>query len=225
MNDFLSFVKEKQRPRKNTSTAQYVKVLYKEYADQQLLGYEESHLADKYVDYKMLVKEYRDGILLFQLMDEKVWSKAIEDTTGLKSYFNQNRDKFKWDRRADAVIFNVKDKATLEKLKTELAKGKFEVKDQKLSSVNFKANNSDIEDSYKKELDKVVSQLQKDKHLVLELSASAEAKEPATLSLMRGAGVYNYIKSKGVDSTRIIIKDLGKGNPKKQRQRKMLTEK
>ncbi|WP_028979814.1 peptidylprolyl isomerase [Sporocytophaga myxococcoides] len=215
VNDFLTFVKEKQRPRKNTSTAQYVKVLYKEYADQQLLGYEESHLADKYVDYKMLVKEYRDGILLFQLMDEKVWSKAIEDTTGLKGYFNQNRDKFKWDRRADAVIFNVKDKATLDKLKAELAKGKFEVKDQKLSAINYKANTSDIEESYKKDLDKVVSQLQKDKHLVLELSASAEAKEPATLSLMRGASVYNYIKSKGVDSTRIIIKDLGKGTPKK----------
>jgi peptidyl-prolyl cis-trans isomerase SurA len=215
VNDFLSYVKEKQRPRKNSSVGQYVKVLYKEYVDQQLLGYEEAHLAEKYLDYKMLVKEYRDGILLFQLMDEKVWSKAIEDTAGLKSYFNQNRDKFKWDTRVDAVIFNVKDKTTLEKVKAELAKGKFEVKDQRLSAITFKANSSDIEDTYKADLDKVVSQLQRDKNLVLELSASAEAKEPATLSLMRGAGVYNYLKNKGVDSTRIIIKDLGKGTPKK----------
>ncbi|MFM7727834.1 MAG: hypothetical protein ACKO7B_14110, partial [Flavobacteriales bacterium] len=52
-----------------------------------------------------LMQEYRDGILLFELMDEKVWSKAMKDTTGLKSYYEANKTKYMWPDRLDATIF------------------------------------------------------------------------------------------------------------------------
>ena len=149
-NDFLKFVKQRQKARKNISPAQYMKTLYKDYADEMLITYEEIHLEEKYPDYKMLVKEYRDGILLFQLMDEKVWSKAIEDTAGLKKFFNEHRDKYKWDYRAHAKIFNVANPAVLEKLKPELMKDRYKVKDYQSVELSFaEETQKEVEDEHK----------------------------------------------------------------------------
>jgi len=48
-------------------------------------------------DYRNLVKEYRDGILLFEISNQNVWNKASKDKDGLENFFNQNRDKYTWD--------------------------------------------------------------------------------------------------------------------------------
>ena len=58
-------------------------MLYKRFVDFTCLEYEESKLEEKYPEYKALLNEFRDGILLFDLTSKKVWTKAIEDTVGL----------------------------------------------------------------------------------------------------------------------------------------------
>ena len=70
-----------------------------------ILEYEESQLANKYPEYKALVNEYNDGILLYEVMSDKVWNKAVKDTSGLRLFFNQNRDKYQWPNRVDATIY------------------------------------------------------------------------------------------------------------------------
>ena len=60
-------------------------------------------------DYGHLVKEYKDGILLFDQMEKNVWSVAMQDTTGLKNYFNANREKFKYADRANVTEFQFDD--------------------------------------------------------------------------------------------------------------------
>ncbi|MFN3403419.1 MAG: peptidylprolyl isomerase [Cytophagaceae bacterium] len=215
LNDFLSYVKEKQRFRKNISPAQYMRVMYKDFHEDKLISYEEAHLHEKYIDYKMLVKEYRDGILLFQLMDEKVWSKAIEDTAGLKAFFNGNREKYKWKDRAEAVIYSVSDKETLELLKTDINKGSFQVRDFKLDPIQFAVGKAELPESSKKDLDKLAFQMIKDKALSAIVESSADAKENLNISTQRANVVADYLKSKGVDSTRIIVKDLGRAPAKK----------
>lgn len=70
-----------------------------------ILEYEESVLEAKYPDYKALLKEYHDGIILYEVMSDQVWNKAIKDTAGLRSYFEQNRDNYMWPRRYDAVVY------------------------------------------------------------------------------------------------------------------------
>ena len=92
--DFFTYVKAKQKDKGSLNPSFYMSQLYKEYVNETLLAFEEANLDGKYEDYRMLVKEYRDGILLFSLMDSKVWTKAIEDTAGLKSYFNTNKSKY-----------------------------------------------------------------------------------------------------------------------------------
>ena len=90
-----------------------------------LIEYEEAHLADKYYDYKMLLNEYRDGILLFQLMETKVWNQAVQDTLGLKGFFNDHQDQYQWEKRVNAQIFNVIDEKALQQVKEFLDLGLF----------------------------------------------------------------------------------------------------
>ena len=49
-------------------------------------------------DYRNLINEYRDGILLYEISNQKVWDKAAKDTAGLKAFFEANRDKYHWDK-------------------------------------------------------------------------------------------------------------------------------
>lgn len=54
-------------------------------------------MANDNADYRNLLNEYRDGILLFEISDRNVWSRAKEDTEGLDKWFETHRDRYKWD--------------------------------------------------------------------------------------------------------------------------------
>ena len=58
---------------------------------------ERQRLAVENPDYRNLLNEYRDGILLFEVADRKVWSKAKQDKEGLERFFEANRDKYRWE--------------------------------------------------------------------------------------------------------------------------------
>jgi peptidyl-prolyl cis-trans isomerase SurA len=72
---------------------------------------ERQYLAENNQDYSNLLNEYRDGMLLFEVSDRKVWSKAKQDKEGLEAYFNANRDKYKWEkpRFKSYVVFATND--------------------------------------------------------------------------------------------------------------------
>ena len=54
------------------------------------LKYEVSQLSNKYPDYKILLNEYKEGILLFNISNDKIWSKANKDTIGLNLFYKEN---------------------------------------------------------------------------------------------------------------------------------------
>jgi len=51
------------------------------------------------------MQEYRDGILLFELTDKKVWSKAVKDTSGLQAFYEKNKNNYMWGERVEAKIY------------------------------------------------------------------------------------------------------------------------
>lgn len=63
----------------------------------QLILAEENRLYNNVPDYRNLLNEYVDGSLLYEISVKKVWDKAARDTEGLEKYFEQNKDKYKWD--------------------------------------------------------------------------------------------------------------------------------
>lgn len=72
----------------------YVRNAIENVAEKELLAYEKEDLVNKYPDYANLLNEYRDGILMFEISNRKVWEKAANDTEGLENYFNQNKARY-----------------------------------------------------------------------------------------------------------------------------------
>ena len=103
--DFAKYISVHQSKKTNTTAKQIGYQLYNQYVDETCIVYEESQLENKYPEFKALMQEYRDGILLFDLTDKKVWSKAVKDSAGLAQFYEKNKGNYMWDRRCDAIIY------------------------------------------------------------------------------------------------------------------------
>jgi peptidyl-prolyl cis-trans isomerase SurA len=79
--------------------------MYTDWVNESALAYEEKMLDANYPEFKSLMQEYRDGILLFELTDKKVWSKAVKDTAGLKEFYEKNKSNYMWGDRLEATIY------------------------------------------------------------------------------------------------------------------------
>ena len=69
-----------------------------EMSDEEVKAYADAHLEEKYADLRNLVREYHDGILLFDVSLREVWDKANKDTEGLAAYFKANKKNYTWDK-------------------------------------------------------------------------------------------------------------------------------
>lgn len=122
--EFVEYLERYHRSPVQTTKAQSVKTYYDRMVAEVALSYEEDQLEEKYPEFKALMEEYRAGILLFELTDEKVWSKAIEDTAGLKKFHEANKQNYLWDERLQVTIYHCKDKESNELARKLASKGK-----------------------------------------------------------------------------------------------------
>lgn len=78
-----------------------------EMSDADVKAYADAHLEEKYADLRNLVKEYHDGILLFDVSLREVWDKANQDTEGLTAYFKANKKNYTWEapRYKGSIIY------------------------------------------------------------------------------------------------------------------------
>lgn len=53
-------------------------------------------LKDSEPEYRNLLHEYSDGLLLFNVSSDKVWNTAAKDADGLAKFFAENKEKYKW---------------------------------------------------------------------------------------------------------------------------------
>lgn len=101
--DFAKFLRTNSRSRlrmnNNTPIPEAVERLFDEYVRNECIKYEESNLEDKYPDFRSLMREYEEGILLFEATKLAVWDKASQDTTGLKKFHEGHRDDYMWEER------------------------------------------------------------------------------------------------------------------------------
>ena len=115
-NDFTDFILKNQKNNNNFDN------LYLEFLDKSLFVFEETQLEKKYPEFKALLNEYKEGILLFDLTNKNVWKKAVDDSLGLADYFSRNIDKYKWEERVSASVYSCIDLSTAKKVKNLLYK-------------------------------------------------------------------------------------------------------
>jgi len=121
--DFAKYLASKQKKSDKEKITAYVDKAYKDYVNESLTKWENAHLEQKYPDFKNLMTEYRDGILLFDLTDQKVWSRAVKDTVGLQQFYESNKKNYVWGNRVDASVFTLKDPKQSQKLRNFIKSG------------------------------------------------------------------------------------------------------
>jgi peptidyl-prolyl cis-trans isomerase SurA len=107
--DFAMYMEKNFRTVRKDASSVVVKQLYDQWEKNQILAYEEELLPAKYPAYKALLQEYHDGIILYEIMQDQVWNKAVKDTAGLRVFFMDNRAKYSWSERLDATVYECKD--------------------------------------------------------------------------------------------------------------------
>ena len=123
VKDFVAYIKENMTTQKYVTPATYAYQLYENFRNETILDYADAHLEEKYPEFKALVQEYKDGIMLFDLMDREVWNKAVKDTIGLKDFHERNAAKYMWGDRVQASIITVTRPESLPKVKALLDNG------------------------------------------------------------------------------------------------------
>lgn len=124
VGNFVEYIKAKQTTvRFGIPIQVYAYQLYDAFQSQEILAYADEHLEERYPEFKTLVQEYNDGILLFDLMDKEVWNKAVVDTAGLQAFYERNANKYMWKDRVKACVITVNKPESLPKVKEYLAEG------------------------------------------------------------------------------------------------------
>ncbi|MEM9985078.1 MAG: peptidylprolyl isomerase [Bacteroidota bacterium] len=124
VNDMMDYYKSQRLSYPGQSPTQGVQALLKRFSEEKLLEYEEDRLPEKNPDFKNLLQEYRDGILLFTLMEQKVWKKAVEDTVGLKTYYEEHPEEFEANTLVEVREYRASDQAVISQVEAYLKQGK-----------------------------------------------------------------------------------------------------
>lgn len=139
--DVLSKIEDRQsRYGRGGNLRSQVYRLIKDYQEEELLAYEKSRLSEKYADFRMLEREYFEGILLFDLTEEKVWRRAMTDTTGLEAFFEENRANYQWDTRYQVYLVDAVNKKMAKKASKYLSKGKSRAEVMEKLNIDSKLN-------------------------------------------------------------------------------------
>jgi len=137
--DFAKVISNDKKRRQEKPLQVLIDYEFNRYVNRKITDFEKSRLKIKYPEYKYLLQEYHDGILLFTLMDDKVWSKAIKDSVGLEKFYNEHKNKYMWGERVEATtyIYNNKDyEPKIKKLAIKTAKKGLDLNDVKEDFIN-----------------------------------------------------------------------------------------
>jgi len=123
-NDFAIFLHASQRKAiSKRPVSDVVEELYNSFIDAKVLSYHEENLENDNAEYVEILEEYRSGLLLFDLMEAKIWNAVKLDTIGLENFFNEHKANYKWKERIDAVVGTSSKEADINKVMEMLKNG------------------------------------------------------------------------------------------------------
>ncbi len=105
-SDFLTYLERQQKTAKDSKKPlnQIITGCYEQFLDEELVRYHDDNLEKQFPEFGHIVEEYRDGLLLFDLMEKEIWEKSKNDTIGLQKFYDTHKDNYMWKNRVDGVI-------------------------------------------------------------------------------------------------------------------------
>jgi len=123
IKDFANYIKKNQSLFTNTDDIQvFVNKMFDNFLNDKILEIEKENLENKNPKFAAQINDYKEGILIFNLMDQNIWSKAMKDTAGLKAYYETIKNKYLTDEKAKIGIFKTNDAKISQKVQKTLQK-------------------------------------------------------------------------------------------------------
>lgn len=111
VKDFATYLTDYYKPSEQAGKRNAIEKMYSYFVVNSCMKYHEDSMHRTEPEFRALYKEYMDGILLFNLSEEKVWGKGRKDSAGLATFYEANKEKYKWGNRFEVVMFNFSDKS------------------------------------------------------------------------------------------------------------------
>jgi peptidyl-prolyl cis-trans isomerase SurA len=199
--DFLTFAETLTRGRLMGPKKSVVKDIYNMYVSRIVNDYQEHKLVEENEDFRNLMQEYRDGIMLFELMDQNVWGKASRDTTGLKQFYESNKGKYQWEAGFSGTVYHFKNEAAMNKGMKVLS-AKAEAKDEDVTeAVNSESEPDAITLQQGRFEFSRFTDVPKDKLVKGKLSAPVKNQD-GTYTVVKVNEIYNSSTAKTLDEAR-----------------------
>lgn len=216
--DFAQFLSQNQSKQASTTSVEaLIRKSYEFFKEKAIIDYEDARLEQKYPEFRLLMQEYRDGILLFEITDENVWSKALKDTAGLESFYEDNKFNYMWGKRVSVNIYkaaNEKMAKSARKLVAKRTKKNLSVDDvltkvNKSSQLNLQSESGLFSKGDNEMVDKVEWAPGLSENIINEdgtvtFIEIVEVKEPMPKSLTEARGLItadyqNFLEKRWVD--------------------------
>ncbi|MGM9510126.1 peptidylprolyl isomerase [Larkinella sp. GY13] len=213
-NEFLETVVRRQQPRKDPSSSARVQMerLFRRFVDDKVIEQEEAALEKKYPEFRSLMNDIRDGVLLSQAMEINVWEKSLVDSVGQRAYYDAHKEKYRYDQRAAASILEVPNDDMLKQASEMLAKSPYQLR-RSVEELNYGVNQSALTTKQRETLFDLLVLMIKNSDYLVEVSGSADATERDTVSASRIRTVVNFLTANRIPIVRIMEKDYGKFRP------------
>ena len=123
-SEVLEFWAKNQNQSSEAVRVEFLRVLFNAYSNDRMIAYEDGQLESKHADFRNLVREYKEGILLFDLTQEAVWNKAAQDSAGIANHYELIKEDYRWDDRVQATYWVTTDEKLAKKIAKWTAKNK-----------------------------------------------------------------------------------------------------
>lgn len=123
-NDFASYINDQQKvPKKYSNKDALLSKMYNDFQNITNEDYFKAKLEDENEEYASIINEYRNGLLVYDVMNKNIWQVAKEDSIGLKNYYEKTKGDYMWKKRLDSNIFSATDEATAIEVRKLLEEG------------------------------------------------------------------------------------------------------
>ena len=115
--DFLEYLNKNQRAvKKDWPINVIVKKQYASFLEQSVFQYKRDNLENENQEFAHIINEYREGLLLFELMQDKIWDGAKNDSIGLQNFYDENKPNYVWPDRIEGSVARSSDSKYIKKV-------------------------------------------------------------------------------------------------------------
>ena len=122
--DFAEYLRDNQKTIKKYINKESLLIdMYVKFKNETLKNYFKERLEVENTEYATIINDYRNGLLVYDVMNKNIWQIAKTDSTGLKDYYEKTKNNYKWKKRLDVDIYSSSDETTTKQVQTLLMRG------------------------------------------------------------------------------------------------------